>query len=368
MPSTEGTKAPPAKQHKKDGKDKDKKEKKKDTDVPMGDGKSGSSGAKRPAVSDSDESEGLGGPPCTPPSSSSPPVTEDMLTRMFNKFTSHIDDKLTSMQELNDGHFVTMSQGFTKSLQTLAERVEANEAASQAKFDTLEASMVLLNDRMKAPPPAAAPSSSWGPAAASSSPTQRAAPAGLDEECLVFIRGFPTTQPGFILKEYAAEALAILPDSDRAAVRLRISPADIQFSMVFPSPEKATSFVTNYRALSFVFYDPNKAAWPLSCRTGKPIALRRRGGLIRPVYTALEEVMGSMESMASATISQSSKMKNGVMTTSFFALRGRSLTPLFYLVFQESPEAMHISGFHTAEECPISASDLTKVRIAALGA
>jgi hypothetical protein len=363
MPPHAETVRPPTKQHKKDKKEDKEKDKAKDSDVPMAAGGS-ASGSKRAARSDSDEFLGV---PVTPRNVPEP-VTEDMLTHLFDKFTTQVEGKLTSMQGMNDSHFEAMSNGFARSLSTLAERVETNEAASKLKFDSIEAQLTELNDRMKAPPPApaAAASSSGGRAAAFPTSTPRTTPSGPSEDCLVFIRGFPSDQPGFILKEYAIEALAILPEAERSAIRLRISPADTQFSMVFPSPEQAAHFVTMYRALSFVFLAPDKSPTPLTCRTGKPLALRRRGGLIRPVYAALEEVLRSMPSMSDATISQTSRMKFGAMTTAFFALRGRGLTPLFSIVFQDTPEEMFINEFNVSEGCPLSDEGVLKIRSAAL--
>jgi hypothetical protein len=117
-----------------------------------------------------------------------------------------------------------------------------------------------------------------------------------------------------------------------------------------------------------VFRSPGKPDIPLTCRTGKPIALRRRGGLIRPVYSALEEVLSSMPTMKKATISQTSRMRGGSMTTHFFALRDRDLVPLFHLVFEETPEEMHINQFQESPGCPLNDIDLEKIRYAALGA
>jgi len=298
----------------------EKKEKESAADAPMS--TESSSARKRPVESDSD---GFTGGAVTPPASA--PVSENMLAKYFEDLNS----KLVEMQGQTDSHFDTMSKSFAMSIKAVSERVEANEAASRLKFDSIQAELAILHERLKAPPPAPAPaaaaSSSGGTAAAFTISTPRPTQSGPAEDCLVFIRGFPVTQPGFILKEYANEALATLPTADQAGIRLRISPADTQFSMVFPTPEQAMNFVTNYRALAFVFRYPGKPDTPLTCRTGKPIALRRRGGLIRPVYAALEEVLRDMPSMSSATISQTSRMKFGAMTTAFFALRGRELTP-----------------------------------------
>jgi len=320
-----------------------------------------SSARKRPVESDSD---GHTGGVATPPVRA--PVSENMLAKYFEDLNS----KLVEMQGQTDSHFDTMHKSFTTSIKAVSERVEANEEASRLKFDSIQAELAILHERLKAPPPAPAPaaaaSSSGGTAAAFTISTPRPTQSGPAEDCLVFIRGFPVTQPGFILKEYANEALATLPTADQAGIRLRISPADTQFSMVFPTPEQAMNFVTNYRALAFVFRYPGKPDTPLTCRTGKPIALRRRGGLIRPVYAALEEVLRDMPSMSSATISQTSRMKFGAMTTAFFALRGRELTPLFSIVFQDTPEEMFINEFSVSEGCPLSDEGVLKVRSAAL--
>jgi hypothetical protein len=353
---------PPSKKEKKEEKEKKKEDRDHEKDVRMA--TEASSSRKRPADSDSDG--GLAGGLATPPASA--PVCEDMLEKYFKD----LNNKLVEMQGQSDSHFDTMHKSFTLSIKAVSERVEANEEASRLKFDSIQAELAVLHERLKAPPPAPAPaaaaSSSGGTAAAFTIHTPRPTQSGPTEDCLVFIRGFPVTQPGFVLKEYATEALAILPSADQAGIRLRISPADTQFSMVFPSPEQAKNFVEIYRALAFVFRSPGKPDIPLTCRTGKPIALRRRGGLIRPVYAALEEVLSCMPTMKDATISQTSRMRGGSMTTHFYALRDRELVPLFHLVFAETPEEMHISIFQESPGCPLNDTDLGKVRVAALGA
>ncbi len=178
----------------------------------------------------------------------------------------------------------------------------------------------------------------------------------------MFIRGFPVTQPGIVLREYAAEALAILPTAEAKAVRVRASPADTQFSLVFPLPSLASAFVEEYRSRKFVYRDEDGVETPLTCRTGKPIALRRRGGLIRPIYTLLVEVLLRTRGFTTASISQSSKVKNGVMTTDFYALKGKSLAPLFSLTFRDRDDAMYITALLT----PPVGSPLELVDIEAL--
>jgi hypothetical protein len=246
--------------------------------------------------------------------------------------------------------------------------MNASELANQTKFDDIQAQILAINNRQAAPStPLSFAASQAGPVTTHSAPTPCTNPMGPAEDCLVFIRGFPTTQPGFILKEYATEALALLPTEERAAVRTRVSPADTQFSFVFPSAGMAASFVSNYRAMNFVYIDPDKNQTPLTCRTGKPIALRRRGGLIRPVYSVLEEELRNTPALATATISQTSKPRNGVMSTEFFALKGRVLTLLFTLVFKETPEeSIIVRVTLPADGSPLSDDSLDRIKRAAI--
>jgi hypothetical protein len=304
-------------------------------------------------------------------------LTREMLKEILDGFATqqrddmkHMNEKLDTMQGLTSSHFTTMSNSFAKTLNTLADKVEACEVENQAKFVALNSQIEKINDRLSNPPPpvpaaaavlrASAPASSATP-----SPTSRTTPTGPAEDCLVFIRGFPTTQPGFILKEFVVEALSVLPAAERAEVRARVSPADTQFSLVFPTSERATHFVTLYLAAGNVFADPDGNETVLTCRTGKPLTLRRRGGLIRPIYTVLEDILRNTPTFTKATISQTSKARNGVMTTAFFALRARALTPLFTLTFLETPEAMSVDKISFDGDCPFTEEARVLLRAAA---
>jgi hypothetical protein len=340
--------------------------KKGDPDASMNEERAAAS--KRAAESDSD---GLSAPSAP----AAAPMTREMLTEFMDKLAAQqhrdmkqMEGKLDSMQELTNNHFTSMSNSFAKTVNTLTDKVEAHDEANKVKFETIHAQIEKINDRLKGPLPyAAAAPLPGGLAPSSSTSTSRPTPTGPAEDCLVFIRGFPTTQPGFILKDYAAEALAVLPDEEKKLIKLRISPADTQFSMVFPSPGMATSFVENYRAMNMVFIDASKNETPLTCRTGKPIALRRRGGLIRPIYSELETILRTMPSLSTATISQTSKTRAGKMTTEFYALVGRHLTPLFTLIFKETPEEMTIEQVNPPHgDSPLSTADFDKIVQAAI--
>jgi hypothetical protein len=137
----------------------------------------------------------------------------------------------------------------------------------------------------------------------------------------------------------------------------------LQFSLVFPNPTSAANFVENYRARAYVFIDPNNNSHPLSCRLGKPMALRRRGGLIRPIYSELEEVFRTSPHFKDAIISQSSKPRAGVMSTEFFALLGRSMVPLFTLFYKDTPDKMYIEKMEaSAAGSPLTTAEYNRIK------
>ncbi len=141
----------------------------------------------------------------------------------------------------------------------------------------------------------------------------------------------------------------------------------MQFSSVFPTLLLASAFVENYRARKFVFLDPENVATPLTCRTGKPHALRRRGGLIRPVYSLLVEVLLRTPALATASISQVSKLRAGVMFSEFFALKGKVLTPLFSISFKDSPDFMSVVSLTPPQGgCPLAEDDLALLHACAI--
>jgi hypothetical protein len=293
------------------------------------------------------------------------------LSNELVKFDKAINDRITNMEGLNASHFQTMTNGFNKHFTGLTDRLAAHEEATKAQFVSFQNQISAIQVSSSAAPSfadvAAAAASQARPS--SSSLPSRPATTGPAEECLVFIRGFPVTQPGIVLREYSTEALDLLPPSEAKAVRVRVSPADTQFSLVFPLPSLASAFVEEYRSRKMVYRDDNGVETPLTCRTGKPIALRRRGGLIRPMYTLLEEILSRSPRFTTSSISQSSKVKLGVMTTDFFALQGKTLTPLFALTFQDHGDHMTISALNLPTEgCPLAIADIEALRLTAIPA
>ena len=206
-----------------------------------------STGTKRPSKTDSDpDLDGLPSLGCSSASAAGPadaPATMAMMEQILAKYalqqqndikllttnmTATIDGRLTSMQEMTDSHFDRMATGFNKTLGIMSDKMNASELANQTKFDDIQAQILAINSRLAAPSTplsfAAAASSQAGPAFAAAAPTFRSTTTGPAEDCLVFIRGFPCTQPGIVLREYANEALDILSTLARKDVKIRASP------------------------------------------------------------------------------------------------------------------------------------------------
>ena len=278
----------------------------------------------------------------------------------MDAFFLKVDVRLNAMTETTGQQMASLSDVVTKGLSSVTDKIDAHVVATDAKIADLQQQITAIISGSSTPPSyAAASSASAGPAFHPAASAPRPTTTGPDEACLVFIRGFPVTQPGIVLREYAAEALDILPPRERMNVKVRASAADTQFSLVFATPTLASTFVENYRAHAFVYTDDDKATTPLTCRTGKPLALRRRGGLIMPVYAQLEIVLKRTRTLTTASISQVSKPRGGIMHTEFFALVGKTLTPLFTLRFKDEPDGMSIETFTpSVVKGPISDADL----------
>jgi hypothetical protein len=327
-------------------------------------------GTKRGTKPDS-ESELSDGFPVAPAPAAADPSSSGAAASMeaiFEKF----DRRLTAMQDESGKKLDQLSDCVTNGLLSVTNKLDTHVQESNAKIDDLQKQITAITTGLATPRSfAAAAGSAAGsglPHVAPAAPAPRSAAPMLDEACLVFIRGFPVVQPGIVLREYAEEALEILPALERALVRMRISPADSQFSFVFPSPASAKSFVEGYSARKFVFEDCDKAMHPLTCRTGKPLALRRRGGLIMPIYALLTTILSRTRGYTTASISQVSRQRGGATHTEFYALVGKTLTPLFSLIFEGAPEQLAIVGFLPATNfCPLADADLTILSEAAVG-
>jgi hypothetical protein len=343
-------------------------------DFPMGNESTG--GLKRPPRADSDADRdsisdgfpsvaGVAPAPAAAVSSASNPAAS--LEAIFAKF----DTRLTEMQDASGQKLDQLSDCITNGLLSVTNKIDSHVLATVAKIANLQGQITAITAGLATPrsfaDAAGSAASSGHPPAAHAAPAPRVAATGPDEACLVFIRGFPVIQPGIVLREYAEEALEILPTLERALVKLRVSPADSQFSLVFQTPALAKTFVEDYTARKFAFEDCDKVLHPLACRTGKPLALRRRGGLIMPIYALLQTILSRTRGYTTAAISQVSKLRGGAMHTDFYALIGKTLTPLFTLRFGGVPEQMAIEAFYpSTEHCPLSNDDLAILAEAAV--
>jgi hypothetical protein len=276
------------------------------------------------------------------------------------------------MQEASGHKLDQLAESVSNGLSAVTSKLDAHVLANDAKIADLQMQISALTAGMATPrsfaAAAGAASGTATPLAASPALAPRAVAPGFDEACLALIRGFPCTQPGIVLREYADEALAILPATERSLVKVRVSPADTQFSLVFPTPALANAFVSDYVSRKFAYEDGDNVMHPLTCRTGKPLALRRRGGLIFPIYALLQTVLLRTRGYTTSTISQVSKTRGDSTHTDFYALKGKTLTPLFTLRFGGAPEQLSIVAFSSAADCPFSDDDLELLSAAALPA
>jgi hypothetical protein len=339
-------------------------------DITMG--KENTGGTKRGPRTDSDAEVSDGYPSMETPAPAAADSTASSSAATMEAIFVKFDTRLTAMQEASGLKMDQLSECVTHGLRSVTNKLDAHVLATDAKITNLQEQITAITSGLATPRSyAAAAGSAAGSAhshAAHAAPAPHAAAPGLDEACLVLIRGFPVIQPGIVLREYAEEALEILPTLERALVKLRVSPADTQFSLVFQTPALASAFVEDYTSRKFAFEDGDKVLHPLACRTGKPLALRRRGGLIMPIYALLKTILRRTRGHTTATISQVSKLRGDTTHTDFFALTGKTLTPLFTLRFGGIPEQLAIVGFYPAtDHCPLADADLTLLSEAAVG-
>jgi hypothetical protein len=298
---------------------------------------------------------------------SGPPSGPDMQA-MFDNFASTLNTRFVSMES----KLGVVSASLDGALTKMADRMDAFEATTSTQIDDIQAKIKAMEIRMATPPATAAAASAWSSSASGLRMPSFVPPAASGkpaDDCIVFIRGFPILLPNFAMKEFVTEALSIIPPSERSKVRVRSAQADDQFSLVFPDACKADAFIESYRTHGFCFIDPadeDKLEITLQVSKSKPLPMRRRGAVIRPVYAMLETVLASMPTLRSATITQRQAPRKGIWATEFYAQCGRSLALLFMLRFREDPNETVITDLVIPEAgSAISADDLLLLRAAA---
>ena len=279
----------------------------------------------------------------TAPSAGAPSSFD--MQAMFDRFSHAFDVRLGSLETNLPRDVGLLSSSLDGAITKMADRMDAHELHSKTHFDVIDAQIQALEARMAAAPVGSPPSSSSQPMVRpGSSLAVLSKPA---DDCIVFVRGFPVLLPSFAMKEYITEALSVVPSVERNRVRTRSSAADDQFSLVFPSCALADNFIDAYRAGGFVFVDPadeTKAETPLKVSKSRPLAQRRRGKAIHPIYAQLELIIDAMPTLRSASICQRQAPRGGTWFTEFFAQSGRNLAPLFSLRFREDPTETVITG------------------------
>ena len=180
--------------------------------------------------------------------------------------------------------------------------------------------------------------------------------------------GFPHTMPKVVLQDYATEALSLLPDAQRRSVKTRLSLADNKFSLVFCNPTAAADFVATYMAKDVHYEDPDdNTLSPLIARTGRPLAIRRRGAATHPLYEKLRVVLDSSPATRDMVIVQKSYPKNGIWYTDFFGQVGDKLSPFITATYNETPHTTTITDVVLLRDSNlISPSNLAVVKAAAL--
>jgi hypothetical protein len=304
-----------------------------------------------------------------PTSSSSAGPSGADLQGMFDRFASSFDARFISMETKVSQELGAVSTSLDGALTMMADRMNAYEANTKTQFDDIHAKIKAMEVRMASSPPAAPSSSSAGSGVRMPplhAPVLSGKPA---DDCIVFIRGFPLLLPKFALQEYVTEALSVVEPLIRAQIRVRSSQVDDQFSLVFPDAARADSFLEAFRAYGCCYIDPiddDKVEVKLIASKSRPLAMRRRGAAIRPVYTVLEDLLSQVPTLRAASISQRQAPRQGIWATEFFAQVGRSLAPLFTLKFREDPHATIITEVMVpAGGSALSADDILIIRAAA---
>ena len=182
----------------------------------------------------------------------------------------------------------------------------------------------------------------------------------------MLIREFPEPLPRIVLHENYLRLLDLLPLASRSAVKPRIAPVDSQVSMLFPSSAAADDFLEAFRAADFVYRDQDSGVETrLVARKGRPLAIRRRGGVIHPIYAKTDEILKGKDFFRTARISQTHSTRGGLMKTELFAEVGRKVTPLFAIIFREAEHETTVSSVDFPATPVLSASECAAIRAAA---
>ena len=212
------------------------------------------SGTKRAAEQSSGSSMGDVSPPLGPEVD---PAIQAVMTQMLSTFTASVSGQLATMKVDSERQYTAMSTSVTGALSAMTDRIKAHEDSSKAQFEAMDLKIQQITKNNTIPATFASVAASSAGLAAPLRPnsTNSTSPT---EDCLVFIRGFPTTQPGFVLKGYGNSCL---PRSGRRSVSV--------------SPRPTSSSPSCFRPLMLLRPSSSPTA-PVTLCTSMPTRSRHR--------------------------------------------------------------------------------------------
>ena len=97
---------------------------------------------------------------------------------------------------------------------------------------------------------------------------------------------------------------------------------------------------------------------------GKPLAVRRRGGSIHPILSALEHALSPKESVSTGKILQSAKKLQGKPTNQFLVQFGRKITLLFTITFLGKADSTTVESIKFEAPSVLNEDDCKAIRFA----
>jgi hypothetical protein len=311
-----------------------------------------------------------GGAPGTPLANPHPPDQLGELKNMFLDLRWEFRDVMKTQAEevaaslkASSTSLMTLSESIhkdmllvNKTVTAAVSRIEACEKAAaeqartideqiSARFAAMElANRAYIENLVKELPPTSTstatsslPSSSSGPAVDVGHGRPGAPARRHDEGCLIMIHDFPERLPRAVLLETFDELVGLLPPASRDEVKHRIGPADKQIMMIFPTQAKAETFLEVFREAKFLYVDHDtKDRTHLTAKKGRPIEVRRRGGVTHPVYAAVQAALVKRTPSGNPKLVQNFAMVRGTPRTEFHQERGRKITHLLTVYFHET--------------------------------
>ena len=228
--------------------------------------------------------------------------------------------------------------------------LQAQQAATEAVAMQNKEDLARLVDRMDnleaslraEPAPRAAPVS-----VASSSGSRKN-----DDEPVAIVYGYPEPRSRALMLEDAKAIIdECVPSDVRGKVRRSARPAGQNYTLTFPDRTSLYSFMDTFRAKEPVHTEEGASEGVhLSVRAGKPLLVRRRGAVNRPVFQAFWDILHPKEQYPDAKIVQDESLEDGVRTKIYYAEVKKRLYKCFSFDYVESGDNISVRNFqHYAE-------------------